>query len=225
MSGAVTLERRYRRLLAWFPAEHRQAYGEEMIGVLLASARPGSTRPSAAETADLIGGGVRSRLRRLRSADGEPGGFWRDALAAGAILAPLLLLAQLLSTYVRYLVVRRADEASPAILHLFLRFTAGVPAHTLIMMAAPATTLLALAVAPALAGRGSPLLRWLAIVPAALYVVGLKAPLSLSLPGVPRWTEIGYAAVFVIEIGAFAASSGPRRGWKILGRPRLLLPG
>jgi hypothetical protein len=35
--NAATLERWYRRLLAWFPAEHRRVYGEEMVGVLLAS--------------------------------------------------------------------------------------------------------------------------------------------------------------------------------------------
>ena len=29
---APALERRYRRLLACYPAEHRRTYGEEMIG-------------------------------------------------------------------------------------------------------------------------------------------------------------------------------------------------
>jgi len=38
MNGEVALERRYRRLLAWYPADYRRAYGEEMVGVLLASA-------------------------------------------------------------------------------------------------------------------------------------------------------------------------------------------
>ena len=38
------LERQYRRLLAAYPAEHRREHGEEMIGVLLAAARPGQVR-------------------------------------------------------------------------------------------------------------------------------------------------------------------------------------
>ena len=33
-SGSSALERGYRRLLAWYPAEHRSVYGDEMLGVL-----------------------------------------------------------------------------------------------------------------------------------------------------------------------------------------------
>ncbi|MEU0569147.1 hypothetical protein ABZ297_27740 [Nonomuraea sp. NPDC005983] len=36
MSG---LERRYRRLLRWFPWEHRERHEEEMLSVLMAAAR------------------------------------------------------------------------------------------------------------------------------------------------------------------------------------------
>ena len=40
------LERRYRRLLVWYPAEYRRDHEEEMLGVLLAAARGGSaSRP------------------------------------------------------------------------------------------------------------------------------------------------------------------------------------
>ena len=50
---SAALERRYRRLLAWFPAKHRRVYGEEMIGVLLASAPDGQDRPAAGEITNL----------------------------------------------------------------------------------------------------------------------------------------------------------------------------
>ena len=40
------LERRYRRLLACYPVEHRRVYGEEMIGVLLASTPNGQRQPT-----------------------------------------------------------------------------------------------------------------------------------------------------------------------------------
>lgn len=110
MSDPAALERRYRALLACYPADHRRTYGEEMIGVLLTSAPEGTTRPSIADTADLIGGGIRARSRRLRSADGGSGGAWRDALAALSILAPVLVLAQLASNYVSFLTLRSAVE-------------------------------------------------------------------------------------------------------------------
>ena len=45
MNDSPALERRYRRLLVWFPAEHRREYAEEMISVLLASTPEGRRRP------------------------------------------------------------------------------------------------------------------------------------------------------------------------------------
>ncbi len=76
MSDPAALERRYRALLACYPADHRRTYGEEMIGVLLTSAPEGTTRPSIADTADLIGGGIRARSAgsvRRTAAQAEPG--------------------------------------------------------------------------------------------------------------------------------------------------------
>ncbi|MCG5440927.1 hypothetical protein PSH25_005695, partial [Micromonospora sp. PSH25] len=57
------LERRYRRLLAVYPWEHRRVYEDEMLAVLLAGARPGQRRPGAAEVRNLAGAGLRARLR------------------------------------------------------------------------------------------------------------------------------------------------------------------
>ncbi|MGW5162218.1 hypothetical protein ACWEPN_42680, partial [Nonomuraea wenchangensis] len=44
-----SLETRYRRLLAAYPRDHRARHEEEMLGVLLAGARPGQTRPRPAD--------------------------------------------------------------------------------------------------------------------------------------------------------------------------------
>src|ERR1700691_375333 len=87
--AAAALERRYRRLLACYPARHREVYGEEMIGVLLAAAPAGRRRANLADTADLFGGGLRVRLRALMT--GSPDPQWRDALALTSLIAPLLL--------------------------------------------------------------------------------------------------------------------------------------
>lgn len=48
------LERAYRRLLRWLPADYRAAREDEMIGVLLDAARPGQRRPDPADAADLV---------------------------------------------------------------------------------------------------------------------------------------------------------------------------
>jgi hypothetical protein len=90
MRAMSRLERRYRRLLAWYPAQHRRIYGEEMIGVLLASAPDGQRRPRLAESFDLVRGGLRTRLRAVRT------GFldisWRDALTVYSIALPVMMM-------------------------------------------------------------------------------------------------------------------------------------
>jgi hypothetical protein len=43
----AALERRYRRLLRCYPPGHREVHREEMLGVLLATARPGQRAPGA----------------------------------------------------------------------------------------------------------------------------------------------------------------------------------
>ncbi|MFG2107221.1 hypothetical protein [Micromonospora chersina] len=85
------LERRYRRLLAVYPWEHRRAYEEEMVAVLLDGARPGQTRPDTADVIDLIGRGLRARARVGVCQFTEPA--WADAAAITGLLATLLLLA------------------------------------------------------------------------------------------------------------------------------------
>lgn len=81
------LEHRFRRLLRWYPADHRAVHEDEMIGVLLADARPGQRRPDRRTVLDLVAGGVRLHARRLF---GSPA--WRDALSAAQVFAPLMML-------------------------------------------------------------------------------------------------------------------------------------
>lgn len=85
-----TLEHRYRRLLRWYPADHRDRHEDEMLGVLLAAAGPDRERPTAREAADLIAGGLTVRLRRLPR--GLRGPEWREGTALAATFAALILL-------------------------------------------------------------------------------------------------------------------------------------
>jgi hypothetical protein len=91
MAGSRSLEARYRRLLMWFPPEHRRAHADEMVGVLLSTADPGQERPGRAESLNLMLSGLRVRLRpggALTDTDG-----WRDALAIFSVAMPILMLA------------------------------------------------------------------------------------------------------------------------------------
>ncbi len=63
MSDQLELERRYRRLLAWYPPEFRREKGMELLAVLLAGAPEGQRRPGLAASADLIRNGLWMRVR------------------------------------------------------------------------------------------------------------------------------------------------------------------
>jgi hypothetical protein len=63
MTDTDELERRYRRLLSWYPQAFRDDHEAEMLSVLMAGAAPGQTRPRLAERADLFVGATRARLR------------------------------------------------------------------------------------------------------------------------------------------------------------------
>jgi len=89
MSHREALERRYRRLLAWYPADHRRVHAEEMVGVLLAAAPQDRRRPSIADALDLIKGGLQTRIRPGRSEGLDAG--WHDTLAVASIVIPTLL--------------------------------------------------------------------------------------------------------------------------------------
>ncbi len=89
-AGSGRLERRYRRLLRWYPPEHRNVHGDEMLAVLLAAARAAQEKPDRADVADLIAAAVRIRLRPRGALSDGPG--WGDALAVFSVAAPLLML-------------------------------------------------------------------------------------------------------------------------------------
>jgi len=81
-----SLERRYRRLLAWYPHEYREIYQDEMLGVLLDGAGPARTQPTIRETADLLTGALRYRWRRA----GSRGHQWRRPIT-GLIVSVLII--------------------------------------------------------------------------------------------------------------------------------------
>jgi hypothetical protein len=116
--GRQRLEKRYRRLLALYPKDHRREHAEEMVGVLLAAVGDDTPirapKPVAwalrfgqhtADSADLVAGALRIRgrlaLNRIRRAGWYSRTVrdqrWSDALAVVSVIAPLLLLVAALA--------------------------------------------------------------------------------------------------------------------------------
>ncbi|MFC5828837.1 hypothetical protein [Nonomuraea insulae] len=109
------LEARYRRLLACYPRDHRVRHEEEMIGVLLAGARPGQTRPHLADIADLLWGALRVHSRRTFGPVSAPA--WRDGLALAIALWPILILASVLATEIVLVAESLHNHGVAALLH------------------------------------------------------------------------------------------------------------
>jgi hypothetical protein len=89
-AGAAALERRYRRLLRCYPPSHRALHREEMLGVLLATARPGQRTPGLRETVNLAACGLAIRARRIPGWLAADAG--QDALAVVSLIAPAVVL-------------------------------------------------------------------------------------------------------------------------------------
>ena len=188
MNGPPALERRYRRLLAWFPAEHRREYGEEMISVLLASTPAGRRRPRLADAFDLMAGGLRARLRRRGA--GLSDARWPDALAVCSAALPVTLLAALAVNYLWNLL--------PA-----LDFN-GVSDFYL-----PA---LAVALPPLIALRYRRTAAVAALVAAAWFWFLLLGSLTVWIDGL----EASYCVALLVQVIALAGSPGPRRAAAVL---------
>ena len=108
---AAALERRYSRLLRCYPPAHRQVHREEMLGVLLATARPGQRAPGARQTVNLVACGLAIRARRALSSLADE--TWQDALAVVSLIAPVLMLTAFSQ---RELVERARDAGAMAYL-------------------------------------------------------------------------------------------------------------
>ena len=63
ISESASLERGYRRLLAWYPKWFRLQNEDEVLAVLMACAQDDQTRPSFEAAVDLLKGAARMRLR------------------------------------------------------------------------------------------------------------------------------------------------------------------
>jgi hypothetical protein len=116
MSDSPELERRYRRLLAWYPPAFRRERGAEMLGVLMDSASDDQQRVALADALDLARGALIIRLRVPAEAPRTVATAIR-LMYVGAVVS----LAGWISTLVTAGSVRSAmARAVPARWHLML---------------------------------------------------------------------------------------------------------
>jgi len=200
MSGGGALERRYRRLLAWYPAGHRRIYGEEMIGVLLAAAPGGASRPGLAGAVDLIRGGLRARIRSGWRWLADPN--WTDALAACSVAVPVILAGYFTAGWLYSLGAG-----------LLQGYTGPVSTHVergLIVLAIAAPPLLALRYRRTAALIALVLGGWLSV-----YTLG-----HVSASWGQYWIVYGLGVsgslALLLGAAALALSPGPRRAFEIL---------
>ena len=205
MNEPAALERRYRRLLAWYPRPFRAEREDEILAVLMAGAEPGRRRPRFAEAVDLIKSAVGMRLFPGRS--GPDRRDLADGLAVFSLVAPLFLLAaDILQVALPYHLPaspflvrpfgpdREIGGLSLLRLHFFdIAFGCEVIVAALVLL-------------------GQRLLALLAIPASVIY----WAASSWWIPWMPYPLQLITAGVFLVEMAALLASPGPRRGRELV---------
>ena len=170
MTDATHLERRYRRLLAWYPKAFRREHEDEMLVVLMAGARNGRRRPGLADSADLIRNATWMRVRPWAQRP-APTVVWALRLMVLAAALELVALATVVGTQasLRAMIVGRVPHFTAA------QWQAEVHAHILpVEIGAPIAAVVWLALAWA-NGRGYGWARGLFVVLFGLTSLSLLA--------------------------------------------------
>ena len=200
----TALERCYRRLLSWYPAGHRRAYGEEMIGVLLASARPaepaGQGRGPGPDWRRAAGQAQAVADWRRPPACGSPGGVQRGRAGCLARLDGSRIPGQ-----------QNAAERTAAVFRRYQELVSTTHSAWLTVLIVTAVVVAVLAAWPVLARQGR---LWAVaisgMIAAAAAVIGLVQVFRLGAPD--NEFTLYFSLIAVMEVLALLASPGPARG-------------
>ncbi|NUW41030.1 hypothetical protein [Nonomuraea rhodomycinica] len=203
------LEARYRRLLACYPRDHRALHEEEMIGVLLAGARPGQTRPHPADVADLLWGALRVHGRRAFGP--VSASAWRDGPAVALALWPFLILISTLATQL----LLSAESLHNVGLAALRR-------STVVLFVAEAVVVAALPALAVLLGR-----RWIAVLGVVAFALySARHPYLLHLDallfpdhGVVLLAQVAALVIAFLPAAHRAVRLVPRRAFLAWGPP------
>ena len=225
-AGTAALERRYLRLLRCYPPSHRAFHREEMLGVLLDTARPEQRTPGLGQTVNLAACGLAIRVRRipgwLAAAPGQ------DALAVVSLIAPAVVLI--------LLALQQAAITAYASARPPVGYPGPVPvlpslAEPAVLLAWLAVVLLALTGRQRKAAAIASIWLMLAVLILVILVILLTAAMQHGgrLVNVPMtlFQFAGMADVPVVLVSLAACSlvfsPGPRRGLAIVGWRRACL--
>ena len=218
-AGAAVLERRYLRLLRCYPPSHRAFHREEMLGVLLAAARPGQRRPGLRETVNLAACGLAIRVRRIPGWLAADAG--QDALAVVSLIAPVVV-------FILLALQQAAMNAAASARAPFWTLLPVLPSSgesVVVMIAWLAVVVLGLTGRRRTAAKIASVSLALALLVLLAVLVVLMQP-SHDLPGglIP-FLPFGDVPVVLASLAAcsLALSPGPRRGLAIVGWRRACL--
>ena len=216
-AGTAALERRYQRLLRCYPPSHRAFHREEMLGVLLATARPGQRTPGLRQAVNLAACGLAIRVRRIPGWLAADAG--QDALAVVSLITPALVVILLV---LQQAAINAATSARVPVWvppwQMFL-LPPSFGQSVVVMIAWLAVVLLGLAGLRRTAAA-------IASISLTLALLGLLALLTVFLGqshdlsgGLVQFLPFGDVPVVLVSLAAcsLALSPGPRRGLAILG--------
>ena len=213
MSG--DLEGRYRRLLAWYPVRYRHTYEEEMLGVLLAGARPQQRYPRPGETLNLLRTALWMRMGR--TVGGPLDSRWRDAAAVFGLLVPVVLVTQGLGSMVgRWVLLRRLGAPTNVLPTADWPLTPGASVRAWVLAGWLLVTALTLCGWRVVAA----VLAW-AVVLAEAYVLILRYHTSPVGVLHTLWLLVLTATI----AAALSVRAPARRALTVLGRGRAILLG
>jgi len=216
-AGAAVLERRYLRLLRCYPPSHREFHREEMLGVLLAAARPGQRTPGLGQAVNLAACGLAIRVRRIPGWLAADAG--QDALAVVSLIAPAVVFI--------LLVLERAAMTAAASARVpfwpLLPVLPSLGESVVVMIAWLAVVVLGLTGRRRTAAKIASISLMLALL---VVLVVLMQPGQPGRPGgLVQFLPFGDVPVVLASLAAcsLALSPGPRRGLAIVGWRRACL--
>ncbi|MEU8419758.1 GlsB/YeaQ/YmgE family stress response membrane protein [Micromonospora sp. NPDC048835] len=200
------LESRYRRLLWAYPGDYQAERGDEIVGTYLDTVEPGRRWPSPHDAVDLLGAGLRERLRGY----GALGLVAALPLAATAALNTLVAVSAFLLLQVEFEDPRFAglDPVGPFqtfgaviwLAWLLVGLTATVLPGAWARSVAAGGLLLTVTVPPVAAITGQPGPPLFVLVP--VVVLGLT---TLALPSHPGWVA---RSLPLLTAGCVTTASG-----------------